>query len=187
MSEEKMSVGRKMWAGLRDLFQTGLMMLVFYTLVNLLIPRYAVEGSSMQPTFDGHNHERVMVNRLGYLVDDLERGDIVVLNNPDGTDQYIKRVIGLPGENVRMENGQVYINGVLLHEPYITEACALSRCDNQTWTLNEVEYFVLGDNRNASVDSTTFGPIHRSLIIGTVWLRYWPLDSFDIFSHQEYE
>ena len=169
-----------------ELVQTVLMVIGIYTVVNLAIPRYAVEGKSMQPSFNGEGSERVIVSRLDYVLSDPKRGDIIVLNNPQGEDRYIKRIVGLPGEIVTMEDGQVYINGTILEEPYIMELCNRSRCNDREWLLGEDEYFVLGDNRNNCHDSVAFGAIPRSLIVGRAWIRYWPPSEWAIFEHHNY-
>lgn len=170
----------------RETIHTLLMVIAIYTLVNLAIPRYAVEGRSMQPSFNGEGDERVIVNRLEYLLRDPERGDIIVLNNPNGNDHYIKRIIGLPGDHLQMIEGKIYINDQPLEEPYIKELCSKSHCREQDWHLGPTQYFVLGDNRNNSHDSGVFGPIDRSKIIGRAWIRYWPPEEWNIFSHYDY-
>jgi signal peptidase I len=172
---------------LAEVVQTLLLAAGIYVLVNLALPRYLVEGRSMQPIFNGMGEERVIVNRLEYLISDPQRGDIIVLENPaDHAVFYIKRILGLPGEIVTMEEGKVYIDGDPIDEPYIMELCSSSRCNDKTWTLGDDQYFVLGDNRNNSHDSTAFGPIERSLIVGRAWLHYWPPEEWKIFDHYAY-
>lgn len=172
----------------KELVQTILMVVAIYTLINLALPRYMVEGRSMQPVFTGVGNERVLVNRLEYYLNDPERGDIVVLHNPTNAQEYyIKRIIGLPGEVVSLQQGEVYIDGQVLAEPYIQELCRSSRCQNQEWILAENQYFVLGDNRNNSYDSASFGPITRDLIVGRAWINYWPPQEWQLFEHFDYE
>jgi signal peptidase I len=96
----------------------------------------------------------LIVSRLSYLLGEPDYGDIIVFhyfNNPE--DDYIKRVIGLPGDTVKMQNLAVYVNGKLIQEPYINEPCSDSRCRDNEWVLGEDEFFVMGDNRNHSSDS----------------------------------
>lgn len=175
--------------GTTELVQTLLLAAAFYVLVNLALPRYLVEGRSMQPIFNGLGEERVVVNRLEYLITKPQRGDIVVLESPsDGSVFYIKRILGLPGETVSMDAGKVYVDGTPIDEPYVLELCSnTSRCDGKSWTLGAEDYFVLGDNRNNSHDSTAFGPIPYSLIVGRAWLHYWPPEEWKIFEHYDYQ
>lgn len=180
---KRRSLGRYLFEFVRTL----LLVLAIYTFVNLAIPRYAVAGESMQPIFDGSGQERVIVSRIDYILGDPQRGDIVVIDNPDNGDvPYIKRIIGLPGERVHMENGLVFINDSALDEPYVAELCSRSNCTDRDWVLGADQYFVLGDNRNASRDSVAFGPIERSTIIGRAWIRYWPPEGWGIFEHFDY-
>lgn len=162
----------------REIVWSSLLVLLVYAFINMAIPRFVVSGHSMEPNL--HTDEYVMVSRLHYLVGDPQRGDVVVFHLSDKTD-LIKRVIGLPGEWVQMIEGQVYINGALLDEPYIQEFCRSSTCQEREWLLGKDEYFVLGDNRNNSHDSHDFGPIKRSQIVGKAWLSYWPPDDWGIF------
>jgi signal peptidase I len=179
---------KRWWRAINETAQTALLALALYTLINLALPRYMVEGRSMQPVFSGIGNERVLVNRLEYYLNDPERGDIVVLHNPTNhAEYYIKRLIGLPGESVQLKDGQVYIDGRALDEPYIAELCQRSRCHDQTWRLEPDQYFVLGDNRNNSYDSASFGPISRDLIIGRAWINYWPPQEWQLFEHFTYQ
>ena len=105
----------------------------------------------------------------------LVRGDIVVFRRPGPPhDMYVKRIVGLPGEEVRMESGRVYLDGRLLEEWYSTIPPVPGRRDSGEWWNGPDEYVLLGDNRKDSQDSRAFGPVGRSLIAGRVWFRYWP-------------
>jgi signal peptidase I len=105
---------------MREALETILLIAAIYTLVNLATSRYVVEGHSMLPTFQGD--EYLIVNRMGYMFDDPERGDIVIFHYPeDPTRDFIKRVIGLPGDYIRMENGVIFVNDVPIAEPYVLE------------------------------------------------------------------
>jgi signal peptidase I len=178
---------RRLRHGLLEVIHTLLMVIAIYTLVNLALPRYKVEGRSMQPVFDGLGDERVIVNRFEYFVNEPERGDIIVLHNPQNhTEFFIKRLIGLPNETITMQAGQVFINGEALAEPYIADLCHAGRCEDREWILGEDQYFVLGDNRNASHDSVAFGPVDRSLLIGRAWIHYWPPENWKFFQHYKY-
>src|SRR5690606_36895911 len=131
--------------------------------MDTLVPRYVVDGASMEPSF--YTAERVIVDRFTMLLSGASRGDVVVLDSPSSPDELlIKPVIGLPNERIALRDGRVYVNGALLDEPYITEFCT-SRACNGEWLLGPEEYFVLGDNRNHSLDSHTFGPVPASSIV----------------------
>ncbi len=160
----------------REVVETLLLMLAIYTFVNLTLPQYMVEGSSMEPNF--HDGQRLVVSRVAYMLGAPQRGDVVVLRNPtdpDGKD-LIKRIIGQPGDHVVIENGAIYVNGVRLEEPYIKDMGHYSG----EWALGADEYFVLGDNRNNSRDSHFFGPIKRTLIVGRAWISLWPPQSWGV-------
>lgn len=169
---------------LRDVLEIALLVLITFTPINLMTARAIVDGPSMQPNF--HTGNLVIVNRLAYFFSAPQRGDVIVLHNPryEGGDDLIKRVIGLPNETVELKDGRVYVNGVLLEEPYVRDFCGLG-C-NGTWTLSETQYFVLGDNRPQSYDSHNFGPIERHLIVGQAWVKYWPLSELSIIEHPNY-
>jgi signal peptidase I len=164
------------WRGTREVMQVTAIAFVMYLGLNVAIPRYEVEGHSMEPNF--HSAERVVVSTVHYQLLDPQRGDVVVFERGKN---LIKRVIGLPGETVRLREGQVFINGQLLQEAYIDRYCTLGTCRDTEWELGPEEYFVLGDNRVNSHDSHNFGPIHRDQIIGRVVLRYWPVQNLRAF------
>ena len=164
----------------REGFDLLAMVVLVFVLVELAIPRFMVEGRSMQPNFqDG---QRLIVSRVHYLFGNPGRGDIVVFNsprNPDG-EPLIKRVIGLPGETVEIREQMVYVNGVPLEEPYINEPCTPSHCRDNMWELGTDEYFFMGDNRNHSNDSRRFGPVNYENIIGETLICYWPPSNWGI-------
>lgn len=138
-----------------------------------------VQGDSMNPTL--HTDDRLIVNRIGFMVDKIQYGDIVEIHAPDdpGKD-YIKRVIALPSDTVEIRDHNVYVNGEKISEDYISTDETLLSTDKNSWVLMEDEYFVLGDNRlpGASKDSRVFGPIRRELIVGIAVFRFWPFDGF---------
>lgn len=143
----------------------------------------------MEPNF--YDHEYLIIDELSYRFHPPERGDIVVFRYPNDPKQFfIKRVIGLPGETVEVADGVVKIynnehpNGIVLNEDsYLDQDFTAS---NRTVTLKAHEYFVLGDNRIASMDSRYFGPVPDSLLIGRVWLRGWPFDRWKVFQDPVY-
>lgn len=167
------------WRFLREIAWVTVFVLVLYLVVNVAIPRFVVEGHSMEPNL--HSSEYVMVSRVHYLLEDPQRGDVVVFHL-DAENDLIKRIVALPGEKVVMKDGRIAIDGVLLDEPYVMELCHLATCRHREWLLAEDEYFVLGDNRNHSHDSHDFGPIQREQIVGKAWVRYWPPESWSFFT-----
>jgi signal peptidase I len=170
---------------MRDIIDVVLVIASIYTLVNLASARAIVDGSSMSPAFE--TGQLLIVNRMAYFFSKPERGDVVVLHNPRNVEEdYIKRVIGLPGENVSITGGAVHINGVRLSEPYIQSSNVCHSVCDGSWSLAEDEYFVLGDNRRNSTDSHVFGPVTGGLIIGKAWVRYWPLESLTMIPHEDY-
>ncbi len=107
------------------------------------------------------------------------RGEVVVVRDPrDPASRYAKRIVGLPGDEVRTHDGLLYVGGAPLDEPYLGGLPASVGLDEAAWTLGAREYFVAGDNRAHSTDSRRFGPVDREMIVGRVWLRYWPLRAF---------
>jgi signal peptidase I len=133
-----------------------------------------VEGTSMMPSLD--DQERIFVNKFVYRIEAIQRGDIVVFRYPrDTSKSYIKRVVGLAGDHIRIENGSVYVNGVLLDEDYVPGAFADQRSMEDT-VVPPDSFFVLGDHRSMSNDSRDFGPVPSSFIYGKAVFGYWPVD-----------
>lgn len=158
---------------LRDLILS--LLLAFIVIVFLYQP-VQVEGTSMMPRLS--NHERIFINKFVYRFEPIQRGDIVVFWYPlDPTKSYIKRVVALPGENVSIQEGRVYVNGKALKEPYIPPAYL----DHQNYSATLVEpnhYFVLGDHRESSNDSRVWGAVDRAYIYGKAVFVYWPFSQF---------
>ncbi|NWF69338.1 MAG: signal peptidase I [Chloroflexi bacterium] len=167
------------WDALREVVELVVLICAIYALVNLSTVRFIVQGPSMEPNFE--TGQFLIVSRVNYLLGDPQRGDIVVFHYPGNPDEdYIKRVIGLPGDVIEFRGQQVYVNGQLLNEPYINEACSEDMCADRRWELGPDEYFVMGDNRNRSSDSRRFGPVPRTFIVGEVLIRYWPPEDWGI-------
>ncbi|MDZ4670989.1 MAG: signal peptidase I [Phototrophicales bacterium] len=161
------------WSAMRELLDLIVLIGAIYALVNLSTVRFVVRGSSMEPTF--RDDQLLLISRMNYLLADPQRGDIVVFHYPNApTEDYIKRVIGLPGETVEIRDREVYVNGVQLNEPYINEPCNQYSCQDKIFELGSDEYFVMGDNRNRSSDSRSFNGVKRQFIVGEVVIRYWP-------------
>ena len=158
-----------------------------YLINTFVIQRTMVSGNSMYPYL--HDKDQLMMDKLSYRFNDPERFDIVVLKVDNGAEKqeyYIKRIIGLPGETVEIEDGNIYIDGELLEENYGAEVMLDGGRAEGGVTLGEDEYFVLGDNRNNSDDSRyeTVGNLDRDLIVGKAWVRIWPLSRIGFLKHQ---
>jgi signal peptidase I len=135
-----------------------------------------VYGQSMEPGI--HENQRLVIEKISYHMHGPERGDVVVLRDPSGTDELlIKRVVGLPGERVTVADGEVFIDGVPLKEPYLTQ---LTLGPDRTWVVPPLNVFVMGDNRGASRDSRSFGPVPLENLVGHAVFRYWPLEQFGL-------
>ena len=137
--------------------------------------RFIVRGDSMLPALaDGESVLAALTRQPGY---ELHRGDIVVFRNPVLEECiFVKRIVGLPNEELRLDCGLVYIDGEALKEPYLAGEPTESRGIHREWWMGPGEYFVMGDNRGDSEDdSRAFGPVDRGLVLGRVWFRCWPL------------
>ena len=163
---------------LLDILETLILAVVLYFGINAVSVRVRVDGFSMNPTLqDG---EYILVNRLAYKIGHPVRGDIVVFSFPmDPKQDLIKRVIGLPGESISVQDGKVMINGVPLEEPYI----AAPPIYNDTWVVPEGQLFVLGDNRNESKDSHEWGFLPLENVVGRAVLIYWPPPEWQVINH----
>lgn len=177
---------------MKELLHTGLYLLfvlcITYLVITYVGQRTVVEGASMEHTLsDGDN---LIVDKLSYRFGDPKRFDIIVFPFQHQREvYYIKRIIGMPGETVQIqEDGSIYIDGKLLEESYGREVIETENrgVASEPVTLGEDEYFVLGDNRNNSSDSRIdiVGNIHRQDIIGKAWLQIWPLSEFGVLEHQ---
>ncbi len=181
----------------KDLLETIGLALVLFLVINLVSARVRVEGYSMLPTLD--NNQFVLVSRLTPRLNPLERGDIIVFRPPmypeagwlerllgfpaipTGYEDYIKRVIGLPGETVTIEAGVVWIDGFVIDEPYISEAPLYIG----TWIVPQDYLFVLGDNRNSSSDSHSWSFLPVENVLGRAVLVYWPFSDWQVFPQEQ--
>jgi signal peptidase I len=160
-------MGLVLW--LRDLLISAAASVLIIT---FLYQPVRVEGTSMLPRLE--DRDRLFINKFVYHISAIERGDVVVFRYPrDPEKSYIKRVIALPGDTLRIDHGRVYVNGNLLHEPYVPPEFRDSRSLAELVVPAE-SYFMLGDHRSISSDSRDFGPVDRSLIYGKAVFVYWP-------------
>jgi signal peptidase I len=166
---------------LREIVETVLLTAAIFLVVNAATGRFRIEGQSMEPNL--HDGEYVLIDKISYLLHPPERGDVVVFTPPNNDRDYIKRVIGLPGDTVEVKGGQVHVNGVALDEPYLQQMILR---DEPARVVEAGRYFVLGDNRNNSSDSRSFGTITPQSIVGRAWLVYWPPSDWSTVPHHTY-
>jgi signal peptidase I len=154
-----------------DTIETILMAVVLFLIINTISSRVRVENISMKPTLQPG--ELLIVNKLAYKWSEADHGDIVVFHFQGNTDNdYIKRVIGLPGDEININNGAVSVNGYTLNEPYISDPPMYVG----SWTVPVGQLFVLGDNRNNSSDSHQWGYVDMDDVVGQAVFKYWPLN-----------
>ncbi len=183
---------------LKEILSTSMYLLIVlaatYLIVNFVGQRTIVNGASMEPTLYGTDKndsdkvgDNLIVDKITYRFNEPQRYDIIVFPFQYSDEFYIKRIIGMPGETVQIdEDGVIYINGEVLQEGYGKEVILDPGRASEPIVLGDDEYFVLGDNRNNSADSRTevVGNIKREDIIGRAWLRIWPLSRFGLLEHQ---
>jgi signal peptidase I len=174
------SVGAGILRFFLDVAETVILAVILFMGINAISARIRVDGFSMEPSL--HDGEFVIVNKLAYRLGSPEHGDVIVFRYPkDPQQEYIKRIIGLPGDQVRINNGEVYINDQRINEPYIA---APPRYQSE-WTVPDNNLFVLGDNRNNSSDSHSWGPVPMENVIGRALFVYWPPQSWGAILHPQ--
>jgi len=165
--------GMRSW--LRDLVISSV---VSAFIIIFLYQPVRVEGTSMLPMLE--DQDRLFINKIAYRMGEIHQGDVVVFQYPrDHSKSYIKRVIALPGDRLRIDRGNVYVNGKLLPEPYVPNRFADDRSEGEI-VLPPHEYFVMGDHRSISSDSRDFGPVDRDLIYGKAVFVYWPIEQVGV-------
>lgn len=154
----------------REVAETIVPAIVIALLIHVFLAQATrVYGQSMEPNL--HTNMRLVVEKVSYKLRSPERSDIVVLRLHPGDDLLIKRVVGLPGDEVAIHDGQVFINGEALEESYLNQE---TRGNLAPRVVPPLHVFVMGDNRRASNDSRSFGPVHMDNILGRAWFAYWP-------------
>lgn len=162
---------------LLETLQTIVLAVVLYFAIDSVVARVRVENISMEPTL--MPGQFILVNKLSSKLNDINRGDIIVFHYPlDPREDYIKRVIGIPGDTIEVRGNMVYVNGNAIKEPYI----AAEPSYNGSWVVPVSELFVLGDNRNQSSDSHAWGFVPWANIVGKALIIYWPLDQLKTLS-----
>lgn len=183
---EEQTVGSRIKNSLIELIEFIAVVAAILVVVRFFVAEpHRVSGSSMVPNF--HDGDYIITNKLIKQTSKLQRGEVIILENPRNNDQvFIKRLLGLPSERIKITDGRVYINGQPLTEPYLpantkTPGGAFLN-DNREVVIPVDSYFVMGDNRGGSSDSREWGPITKDLIVGQAWLRYWPPQKFTLIN-----
>lgn len=164
-----------------EIIQTLLLALVLYFAIDAVFARVRVINISMQPTF--YEGDVLLVNKLAYKLGKVHTGDVVIFHNPNFLEEdYIKRLIGKPGDIVKADGGLIYINGIPLDEPYISQPPYYLG----EWVVPADAVFVLGDNRNSSSDSHSWGFVPLEDLVGKALVVYWPFDSAMLIRQPKY-
>jgi signal peptidase I len=150
---------------------------IFLFIYLLILQPHKIKGASMEPNF--HDGEYLLTDKVSYRFGDPERGDVIVFKAPpDFNEEFIKRIIGLPGDSIKVENGKVYLNGQERLEKFLPSEFRTNpgsfASEGREMTVPENQYLVFGDNRDHSFDSRNFGFISRDKITGKAWVIYWP-------------
>jgi signal peptidase I len=162
---------------------------IFVVVYLFFVQPHEVKGSSMEPSF--HNNEYILTDKISYRFKNPERGEVVIFKAPNNPEvDYIKRIIALPGEKVKVEKGLVYVNDQKLDEVYLKDSTYLFPSSKMQEGVNVFvgndELFVMGDNRPHSSDSREFGPIQKKSIVGRAFLRYWPINEIGLVPEIKY-
>lgn len=147
-----------------------------------LVQPFYVKGSSMEPNF--HDYQYLIIDELTYRFNEPQRGQVVVMRDPsDNSKYFIKRIVGLPGDTILIQDGDVYLNGSVFDESAYLDASVetFANSGNAEIQLGDDDYFVMGDNRPASYDSRRFGAVKKHEFVGRVWVRAWPFTKFAIY------
>jgi len=171
------------WVMVRELAETVVLSLVIFLLIRQVVQNYRIENHSMEPNF--YEGQFVLVNKVAYWLGEPTRGDVVVFHNPRNTNEdYIKRIVGVPGDTVEVRDQTVFINGQPLPEDFPHNPMPPGEYIGPI-VVGDNQLFVMGDNRPNSSDSRVFGPIEQDLVVGQAWLRIWPLTEFGIVQHED--
>lgn len=184
-----MQIFRKIGSFFLDILETIVIALAIFVLIYLfLFQPHQVRGSSMYPNF--HDKEYLLTDKVSYRLNQPKRGDVIVFKAPGNEEyDYIKRIIALPGEQVRIQDSKVFVDSRELTEPYLSEIPTASGSfwqEGQTLPVPEGHYLVMGDNRNHSSDSRDWGSVPQQNIIGKAWFKYWPVKEIGFVPKAEY-
>ena len=168
---------------LRETLETVILAVLIFLVIRTLVQNYRIEGQSMEPNFQ--HGQYLLVNKLAYRLGDYSRGDVIVFHYPNNPSQdYIKRVIGLPGDTIEFRDGVLIVNGLNVAEPY--DQVPIAR-DIQAQTVAPGFLYVLGDNRPASSDTRTWGQLSQEFVIGKAWFAIWPVTDAGPVAHPPIE
>jgi signal peptidase I len=174
-ASQKIPVQHRLSVWLRDVLVS---VAASFMIITFLYQPVRVEGTSMQPEL--RDQDRLFINKFAYRFENISRGDVVVFHYPrDPSKSYIKRIIALPGDDLSIDDGRVYVNGKRVAEPYVPRLYRDARSLPET-VIPPHEYFVMGDHRSISSDSRDFGPVDRDLIYGKAAFVYWPADNMGV-------
>lgn len=186
--EVKKSFFENLGSHLIDLIQTLVVFGAIFAIIYLFVAQFhKVSGNSMVPTY--HNGDFLITEKISYRFGEPKRGSVIVLKNPkDESQDFIKRVIAIPGDTIKIENNFIYLNGELLKETYLpantTTNAGAYLSEGISVTAGANQYFVIGDNRNHSSDSREWGPITKKEIIGRAFFRYFPIQVIGLLTNK---
>ena len=183
-SEIKSSASTTTWTSFFELIKTvSFVLVVAFLIRHYLVQPFVVDGASMEPNF--HHQEYILVDKLGYRLHTPSRGDVIVFHPPVSQDNFIKRIIGLPGETVTVKGHQIFVDGTLVEENYLPDR-GQPDTPPTDYTVGSDEYFVMGDNRDHSKDSRVLGPIPAERIIGRAGLGRFPVKNLTVVATPTY-
>ncbi|MEK7526768.1 MAG: signal peptidase I [Patescibacteria group bacterium] len=181
----------RLGAFILDILQVVVFAVAIFLFVYLLVLQpHKIKGQSMDPTFK--DSEFLLTDKITYRFGEPKRGDVVVFKAPpDDKDEYIKRIIGLPGDTVKVQGGKVYVNNTLLDEKAYLDTSVVTQpgifaAEGREIKVSQGEYFLMGDNRPHSFDSRNFGPISQEKFTGRAWVSYWPPQKAGVVPEVDY-
>ncbi len=181
--EEQDEDGIELKSLLRETLETVILAVLIFLVIRSLVQNYRIEGQSMEPNF--HHGQYLLVNKLAYRLSDHERGDVIVFHYPNNpTQDYIKRIIGLPGDTIEILEGVLYLNGLPVDEPF--DQIPMTR-NISAQIVEPGNLYVLGDNRPASSDTRTWGQLPQEFVIGKAWLAIWPVENAGLVEHAAFD
>jgi signal peptidase I len=155
---------------IREILETVILTVIIFFLIQTVVRNFRVVGTSMEPNL--HNSQYLIVDKISYRLGEPQRGDVIVFEPPNKPgEDYVKRVIGMSGDLVEIKGGHVFVNNEPLNEPYVVHPGSYSMSPRR---VGSDELFVLGDNRNSSSDSRSWGMLSQDKVVGKAWISYWP-------------
>lgn len=184
---------RNLWLFFLDFLETIVVSLAIFAVVYIfLFQPHQVDGKSMEPNF--HNGEYILTDKISYRIHSPKRGDVIVFKSPQDPNNkidFIKRILGVPGDTIKVQSGFIYLNGTKIEEDYVNDPGQVLPGrflrENMEIEVPPGQYFVMGDNRNHSSDSREWGFVSTAGIVGRAFFRYWPLTEFGVVPTAEAE